>query len=29
MQVNYDYHEKLTSEKADKVLEEYRKREAH
>lgn len=24
MQVNYDYHEKLTPEKADKVLEEYR-----
>ena len=29
MQVNYDYHEKLTAEKVDEVLEEYRKKETH
>jgi NADH-quinone oxidoreductase subunit E len=26
MQVNYDFHENLTSEKVDKILEEYRKK---
>jgi NADH-quinone oxidoreductase subunit E len=26
MQVNYDFHEKLTPEKAEKVLDEYRKK---
>lgn len=26
MQVNYDFHEKLTSEKADKILDGYRKK---
>jgi NADH-quinone oxidoreductase subunit E len=25
MQVNYDFHENLTAEKMDKVLEQYRK----
>lgn len=29
MQVNYDYHEKLTAEKADKVIEEYAKKISH
>ena len=28
MQVNYDYHEKLTAEMVDTVLEQYRKRSA-
>jgi NADH-quinone oxidoreductase subunit E len=26
MQVNYDFHEKLTAEKAEKILDEYRKK---
>jgi NADH:ubiquinone oxidoreductase subunit E len=26
MQVNYDFHEKLTPEKAEHVLDEYRKK---
>lgn len=29
VQVNYDFHENLTAEKMDQVLEEYRKRAAH
>jgi NADH-quinone oxidoreductase subunit E len=29
VQVNYDFHEDLTTEKIDKVLDEYRKKAAH
>ena len=29
MQVNYDFHEKLTAEKVDKILDEYKNKGAH